>query len=90
MDCALNDREVVLVRRLLRSPLNAARLLAALNRAQTAPLPPMIRLSSDLEARLNRLASETARTKAFDLRRLIEENIDDLEDVFLLNLDSCR
>ena len=63
MDCAVNDREVVMVRRrhggdvalvaadelaglletahLLRSPRNAARLLAALNRAQAAPLPPM-------------------------------------------------
>lgn len=61
-DCAVNDCEVVMVRRrrggdvalvaadelaglletarLLRSPLNAARLLAALNRAETAPLPP--------------------------------------------------
>ena len=73
MDCAVNDREVVMVRRrhggdvalvaadelaglletahLLRSPLNAARLLAALNRAQTAPLPPTD--LDDLEAILN-------------------------------------
>ena len=73
MDCAVNAREVVMVRRrhggdvalvaadeltglletahLLRSPINAARLLAALNRAQTAPLPPTD--LDDLEAILN-------------------------------------
>ncbi|MCT0249253.1 MAG: type II toxin-antitoxin system Phd/YefM family antitoxin [Cyanobacteria bacterium] len=36
---------------LLRSPRNAARLLAALNRAQVSPLPPTD--LSDLEATLN-------------------------------------
>jgi RHH-type rel operon transcriptional repressor/antitoxin RelB len=46
-------------------------------------MPTTIRLSSDLEARLNRLASQTGRTKAFYLRRLIEEHLDDLEDAFL-------
>jgi antitoxin YefM len=73
MDCAVNAREVVMVRRrhggdvalvaadeltglletahLLRSPINAARHLAALNRAQTAPVPPTD--LDDLEAILN-------------------------------------
>ena len=46
-------------------------------------MPTTIRLSSDLEARLNRLASQTGRTKAFYLRQLIEEYIGDLEDAFL-------
>nr|WP_286194289.1 DNA-binding protein [Synechococcus sp. CCY 0621] len=35
------------------------------------------------EARLDRLASETGRTKAFYLRALIEQGLDDLEDAYL-------
>jgi len=46
-------------------------------------VPTSIRLSSEAEDRLNRLAMKTGRTKAFYLRRLIEDNLDDLEDAYL-------
>ena len=46
-------------------------------------MPTSIRLSSEVEDRLNRLAMKTGRTKAFYLRRLIEDNLDDLEDAYL-------
>jgi RHH-type rel operon transcriptional repressor/antitoxin RelB len=46
-------------------------------------VPTSIRLSSEVEGRLNRLAMKTGRTKAFYLRRLIEENLDVLEDAYL-------
>jgi RHH-type rel operon transcriptional repressor/antitoxin RelB len=46
-------------------------------------MPSTIRLNPDIEARLDRLASRTGRTKAFYLRRLIEEHLDDLEDAYL-------
>ena len=46
-------------------------------------MPTSIRLSSEVEDRLNRLAMKTGRTKAFYLRRLIEENLEDLEDAYL-------
>lgn len=42
-----------------------------------------IRLSNDLEKRLDFLAAQTGRTKAFYIRELIQENIDDLEDYYL-------
>lgn len=42
-----------------------------------------VRLDSATEARLDRLASETGRTKAFYLRQLIEQGLDDLEDAYL-------
>lgn len=42
-----------------------------------------VRLDPALEARLDRLAQETGRTKAFYLRELIEQGIDDLEDAYL-------
>ncbi len=42
-----------------------------------------IRLDSALEQRLDRLAAETGRTKAFYLRELIERGLDELEDVYL-------
>jgi len=46
-------------------------------------MPTTIRLKPEIEARLDLLASETNRSKAFYLRRLIEDNLDDLEDVYL-------
>jgi RHH-type rel operon transcriptional repressor/antitoxin RelB len=46
-------------------------------------MPTTIRLDPGIEARLDRLASRTGRTKAFYLRRLIEEHLDDLEDAYL-------
>ena len=46
-------------------------------------MPTTIRLKPEIEARLDLLAGETNRSKAFYLRRLIEDNLDDLEDVYL-------
>lgn len=46
-------------------------------------MPTTIRLKPEIEARLDLLARETNRSKAFYLRRLIEDNFDDLEDVYL-------
>lgn len=42
-----------------------------------------IRLKPDVEKRLNRLAQQTGRTKTFYASKLIEENLDDLEDRYL-------
>jgi RHH-type rel operon transcriptional repressor/antitoxin RelB len=42
-----------------------------------------IRLKPVLERRLSRLARKTGRTKTFYAAKLIEENIDDLEDRYL-------
>lgn len=42
-----------------------------------------IRLDWETERRLDRLAAETGRTKAFYLRELIERGIEDLEDYYL-------
>ena len=42
-----------------------------------------IRLKPALERRLSRLARQTGRTKTFYATRLIEENIEDLEDRYL-------
>lgn len=46
-------------------------------------LPTSIRLSPESEQRLNSLASQTGRSKAFYLRELIESGLDDLEDYYL-------
>jgi len=42
-----------------------------------------IRLSPEAEQRLDALAKQTGRTKAFYLRELIEDGLDDLEDYYL-------
>lgn len=42
-----------------------------------------IRLSAEIEERLDTLAKKTGRTKAFYIRQMIEEHIDDLEDYYL-------
>jgi RHH-type rel operon transcriptional repressor/antitoxin RelB len=42
-----------------------------------------IRLAPDIEQRLDFLASQTGRTKAYYLREIIEQHIDDLEDYYL-------
>jgi len=42
-----------------------------------------IRLPEDLEARLERLAARTGRTKSFYIKQAIEEHIADLEDFYL-------
>jgi RHH-type rel operon transcriptional repressor/antitoxin RelB len=42
-----------------------------------------LRLPSELEARLERLAAKTGRTKSFYIRQAIEEHVADLEDFYL-------
>jgi RHH-type rel operon transcriptional repressor/antitoxin RelB len=46
-------------------------------------MPTSIRLSAEDEQRLDFLATQTGRSKAFYLRRLIESGLDDLEDYYL-------
>lgn len=46
-------------------------------------MPTSIRLAPELEQRLNRLAAITGRSKAFYLREMIEQGLDDLEDYYL-------
>ena len=46
-------------------------------------MPTSIRLSPELESRLDRLASRTGRTKAFYLRRVIEDGIAEMEEYYL-------
>ncbi len=42
-----------------------------------------IRLPPEIEQRLDFLASQTGRTKAFYLRELIERGLEDMEDYYL-------
>lgn len=42
-----------------------------------------IRLDSATEERLNQLAAQTGRTKAFYLRELVARGLDDMEDYYL-------
>jgi RHH-type rel operon transcriptional repressor/antitoxin RelB len=42
-----------------------------------------IRLSKEMESRMNRLAKRTGRTKTFYARQAIEEHIGDLEDLYI-------
>ena len=42
-----------------------------------------VRLAPEIEERLDFLASQTGRTKAFYLRQIIESGLDDLEDYYL-------
>lgn len=42
-----------------------------------------IRIAPELEQRLDFLATQTGRTKAFYLRELIERGLEDLEDYYL-------
>ncbi|WP_336277099.1 type II toxin-antitoxin system RelB family antitoxin [Bartonella sp. CB178] len=42
-----------------------------------------IRLPSDLETRLNDLATKTGRTRSFYLREIIERGIEEAEDYYL-------
>ena len=46
-------------------------------------MPTSIRLDPDTEARLDALARQTGRSKAFYLRQLVERGLDDLEDCYL-------
>lgn len=54
-----------------------------------------IRLSREMETRMNRLAKRTGRTKTFYARQAIEEHIGDLEDIYtaearLADIDAGR
>ena len=42
-----------------------------------------IRLSPELEKRLDYLVTKTGRTKAYYLRQMIERGLDDMEDYYL-------
>ena len=42
-----------------------------------------VRLSEDIEQRLDFLASQTGRTKAYYLREIIEQGLQDVEDYYL-------
>jgi RHH-type transcriptional regulator, rel operon repressor / antitoxin RelB len=42
-----------------------------------------VRLSQETERRLNVLAEQTGRTKAYYIREIIENGLDDLEDYYL-------
>jgi len=42
-----------------------------------------VRLEPDLERRLDRLAALTGRTKAYYLREVVKNGLDDLEDFYL-------
>lgn len=46
-------------------------------------IPLSIRLDDETGKRLDRLSRETGRTKAFYIRKMIEDNIDDMEDYYL-------
>lgn len=46
-------------------------------------MPTSIRLSADTEKRLDALAAKTGRSKAFYLREMIENGIEDIEDYYL-------
>lgn len=46
-------------------------------------MPTSVRLAPAVEARLESLARITGRSKAFYLRELIEQGLDDLEDAYL-------
>ncbi|MDD4365113.1 MAG: DUF6290 family protein [Synergistales bacterium] len=45
--------------------------------------PLSIRLDDETGKRLDRLSRETGRTKAFYIRKMIEDSIDDMEDYYL-------
>ncbi|MGA2400472.1 MAG: DUF6290 family protein [Syntrophobacteraceae bacterium] len=46
-------------------------------------MPTSVRLPDDIERRLDFLARQTGRTKAFYIREMILEKIDDIEDYYL-------
>lgn len=52
--------------------------------------PLSIRLDPDLDARLAQLAKKTGRTKSFYVRQAIEEQIEDLEDLYLARRVAAR
>ena len=52
--------------------------------------PLSIRLDDELESRLDRLARLTGRSKSFYVKQAIEDQIEDLEDLYLAQRVSQR
>jgi RHH-type transcriptional regulator, rel operon repressor / antitoxin RelB len=50
---------------------------------ETPDMATSVRLAPEIEERLDFLANQTGRTKAFYLRQIIENGLDDLEDYYL-------
>lgn len=46
-------------------------------------MPTSVRLSDDMERRLDRLARKTGRTKAYYIREIIGEHLAEMEDYYL-------
>jgi RHH-type transcriptional regulator, rel operon repressor / antitoxin RelB len=46
-------------------------------------MPTSIRLAPEIEQRLNFLAAETGRSKAYYLREIIQRGLEDMEDYYL-------
>ncbi len=46
-------------------------------------MPTSVRLPNEYEQRLDYLSRQTGRSKAFYIKQLIMDNLDDLEDVYL-------
>lgn len=53
-------------------------------------MPTSIRLDPEIERRLDHLAAKTGRTKAFYIRELIHNGLQDLEDYYLAVQVSAR
>jgi len=58
-------------------------LRANLSKAKDRAMPLSIRLPDEINERLDFLARQTGRTKAFYIREALAEIIDDLEDYYL-------
>ena len=50
-------------------------------------MPISIRLPDDVEARLNALSARTGRSKTFYVTQAIREQLEDLEDIYLAELE---
>ncbi len=46
-------------------------------------MPTSVRLTPEVEERLNALAAKTSRSKAYYLREIIERGLEDVEDYYL-------
>jgi RHH-type transcriptional regulator, rel operon repressor / antitoxin RelB len=54
-----------------------------LEHQDSSDMPTTIRLKPEIESRLDVLVRETGRSKSFYLRQLIEDNLADIEDIYL-------
>ena len=50
---------------------------------ETPDMATSVRLAPEIEKRLDFLANQTGRTKAYYLRQIIENGLDDVEDYYL-------